>query len=92
MDDFHLYEPHSDSDKFYWYLYSSLNSTAGGILFGIGFMLGAKYFPEKSAIKDYMLISGDSYCSLAQAKAFYQLHHIHHSVLLLCRFLDYRLI
>jgi hypothetical protein len=58
MDDFHLYEPHSDSDKFYWYVYSSLNSTAGGILFGIGFMLGAKHFTEKSAIKDYMIISG----------------------------------
>jgi hypothetical protein len=58
MDDFHLYEPHSDSDKFYWYVYSSLNSTAGGILFGIGFMLGAKHFTEKSAIQDYMIICG----------------------------------
>jgi hypothetical protein len=58
MDDFHLYQPHSDSELFYWYLYASLNSTAGGILFGIGFMLGAKHFPEKSDIRDYMIICG----------------------------------
>jgi hypothetical protein len=58
MDDFHIYEPHSELESFYWYLYSSLNSTAGGIMFGIGFMLGARHFPEKSSIKDYMVISG----------------------------------
>ena len=57
MEEFHLYEPHSDSEFFYWYLYGALNSTAGGILFGIGFMLGARQFPEKSSIKDYMMIS-----------------------------------
>lgn len=58
MDDFGLYKPQSDEEWFNWYLYASLNSTAGGILFGIGFMLGAKHFPETSAIKDYMIISG----------------------------------
>ena len=57
MEDFHLYGPHSDSEFFYWYLYGALNSTAGGILFGTGFMLGARHFPEKSSIKDYMMIS-----------------------------------
>lgn len=58
MDDFGLYKPQSDAEWFNWYLYASLNSTAGGILFGIGFMLGAKHFPETSAIKNYMIISG----------------------------------
>ena len=58
MDDFDLYKPHSDEEWFYWYLYASLNSTAGGILFGAAFMLGAKHFPDKSSIKDYMIISG----------------------------------
>jgi hypothetical protein len=58
VDDFHIYKPHSDEEKFYWYLYASLNSTAGGILFGVGFILGAKHFPERSSIKDYMMISG----------------------------------
>jgi hypothetical protein len=58
LDDFHIYNPHSDEEKFYWRFYSSLNSTAGGILFGIGFMLGAKHFPERSGIKHYMMISG----------------------------------
>ena len=58
MDDFGLYKPHSNEEWFYWYLYASLNSTAGGILFGIGFMLGAKHFSDRPAIKDYMIISG----------------------------------
>lgn len=58
MDDFGLYKPHLDEEWFYWYLYASLNSTAGGILFGIGFMLGAKHFLDRSAIKDFMIISG----------------------------------
>jgi hypothetical protein len=58
MDDFHIYQPQSASDSFYWYLYSSLNSSAGGIMFGIGFLLGAKHFPEKSSIKNYMIMSG----------------------------------
>jgi hypothetical protein len=58
MDDFDLYKPHSDEEWFYWYFYASLNSTAGGILFGAAFMLGAKHFPDKSSIKDYMIISG----------------------------------
>lgn len=58
MDDFSLYKPHSNEEWFYWYLYASLNSTAGGILFGIGFMLGAKHFSNKLPIKDYMIISG----------------------------------
>jgi hypothetical protein len=55
LDDFHIYKAHSDVEKFYWYLYASLNSTAGGILFGIGFMLGAKHF--HGSVKDYMMIS-----------------------------------
>jgi hypothetical protein len=58
LDDFNVYKPHSQEEWFYWYLYASLNSTAGGILFGIGFMLGAKHFPSTSTIKDYMIISG----------------------------------
>jgi hypothetical protein len=58
MDDFNLYMPHTTEEWFYWYLYASLNSTAGGILFGVGFMLGAKHFSKRPAIKEYMIISG----------------------------------
>jgi hypothetical protein len=58
MDDFHIYEPHSEAEEFYWHLYSTLNSTAGGILFYIGFVAAAKHFQDSLAIKDYLLISG----------------------------------
>ena len=58
MDDFHIYEPHSDSEEFYWQLYVTLNSTAGGILFYIGFVAAAKHFQGDLAIKDYLLICG----------------------------------
>jgi hypothetical protein len=33
-----LYEPKTDSEQFDYYLYFSLNTTAGGIMFGIAFM------------------------------------------------------
>ena len=67
MDDFDLYKPHSDEEWFYWYFYASLNSTAGGILFGAAFMLGAKHFPDKSSIKDYMIISGFGFILFSSA-------------------------
>jgi hypothetical protein len=58
MDDFQIYEPHSESEEFYWQLYVTLNSTAGGILFYIGFAAAAKHFQGDLAIKDYLLICG----------------------------------
>jgi hypothetical protein len=58
LDDFHIYEPHSEAEEFYWHLYSTLNSTAGGILFYIGFVAAAKHFQGNLAIKDYLLICG----------------------------------
>jgi hypothetical protein len=67
MDDFDLYKPNSDEEWFYWYFYASLNSTAGGILFGAAFMLGAKHFPDKSSIKDYMIISGFGFILFSSA-------------------------
>lgn len=48
-----LYEPQSDSEIFYFYLYTSLNSTAGGLLFGITFMIIAKQI-NNQRIKGYM--------------------------------------
>ena len=58
MDDFHIYEPHSEAEEFYWHLYVTLNSTAGGILFYVGFVAAAKHFQDDLAIKDYLLICG----------------------------------
>jgi hypothetical protein len=58
LDDFHIYEPHGKFEEFYWQLYVTLNSTAGGILFYIGFVVAAKKFQDNWTIKDYLLMSG----------------------------------
>ena len=58
LDDYHIYEPHTETEELYWDLYTSLNSTAGGILFYIGFVIAARHFHENLAIKDYMIICG----------------------------------
>jgi hypothetical protein len=58
LDDYKIYEPHTETEELYWDLYTSLNSTAGGILFFIGFVVAARHFQENLAIKDYMIICG----------------------------------
>jgi hypothetical protein len=58
MDDLHIYEPHTESEEFYWNLYVTYNSTAGGVLFYIGFIVAAKHFHDNWAIKDYLIICG----------------------------------
>jgi hypothetical protein len=58
LDDYHIYEPHAEIDKLYWDLYTSLNSTAGGILFYIGFVVAARHFHGSMAVKDYLIMCG----------------------------------
>jgi hypothetical protein len=58
LDDFNVYEPQTKTEELYWDLYTSLNSTAGGILFFIAFIVAAKPFHRDLAIKDYMVMSG----------------------------------
>jgi hypothetical protein len=58
LDDYHLYEPHTETDTLYWDLYTSLNSTAGGILFYMGFIIAARHFHGNMAIKDYLIMCG----------------------------------
>jgi hypothetical protein len=58
LDDFHIYEPHTESEELYWNLYVTYNSTAGGILFYIGFVIATKHFHDNWAIKDYLVICG----------------------------------
>lgn len=58
LDDYHIYEPHAEMDKLYWDLYTSLNSTAGGILFYIGFVVAARHFHGSMAVKDYLIMCG----------------------------------
>jgi signal transduction histidine kinase len=54
---FNLYVPSSDSEQFYYYLYTSLNSTLGGFLFGIAFRSVAKAVWYNNSVKNYMIIS-----------------------------------
>lgn len=51
-----LYEPHSDSEIFFYSLYVSLNSTVGGLLFGIAFIIIANRIDNQN-IKWYMTIA-----------------------------------
>lgn len=51
-----LYEPQSDSESFLFYLYFSLNTTAGGLMFGITFItIGRKI--DNHRIKGYMTLT-----------------------------------
>jgi hypothetical protein len=58
LDDFNLYVPHTKTEEFYWTLYVTYNSTAGGILFYMGFVVATKHFHNNWAIKDYLTICG----------------------------------
>ena len=51
-----LYEPQSDSEYFYYNIYISLNSTAGGLMFGIAFMVIAKRI-DNQGIRAYMTLA-----------------------------------
>jgi hypothetical protein len=51
-----LYDPQSDPDSFFFYLYLSLNSTAGGLMFGIAFITIAKRI-DNLRIKGYMTLA-----------------------------------
>jgi hypothetical protein len=62
---FGLYTPSSDSELFFFYLYASLNSTAGGILFGVAFKIIANRVPSDSNAKDYLMISAYGFILLA---------------------------
>ena len=51
-----LYNPQTDSESFYYYLYISLNTTAGGIFFGVSFIVIARRI-DNQAIKAYMTLA-----------------------------------
>ena len=51
-----LYEPQSDSEFFFYYLYISLNSTAGGLMFGLTFITIAHKI-DNQRIKGYMTLT-----------------------------------
>jgi hypothetical protein len=51
-----LYEPISDSEIFFFYIYTSLSSTAGGLMFGIAFFTIANKI-DNQKIKGYMILA-----------------------------------
>ena len=51
-----LYDPQSEPDSFFFYLYLSLNSTAGGLMFGIAFITIANRI-DNLRIKGYMTLA-----------------------------------
>jgi hypothetical protein len=67
---FNLYNPETDSEWFYYYLSISLNSTAGGILFGLAFRAVARSISHNSAVRlyDYFCIW---LCSIVYFKSVY---------------------
>ena len=54
VENLKIYAPTTDAQWFNWYLFSSLNSTAGGILFGVAFWTIGKTFNQNSVVKDYL--------------------------------------
>jgi hypothetical protein len=63
---FGLYSPSSDSELFFFYLYASLNATAGGILFGVAFKIIANSgIPGDSNVRNYLMISAYGFILLA---------------------------
>lgn len=57
LDTLGVYNPETDSELLYWYLYQSLNSTAGGILFGIAYWQVARSVRRDSPVRNYLIIA-----------------------------------
>lgn len=61
---FELYSPVTDSEFFWFYIYTSLNSTAAGILFALAFRVVASGIRRTSAVRDYMIIAAFGFALL----------------------------
>lgn len=57
LENFGLITISTDTEYYYWYLFASLNSTAGGILFGIAFFTIAKTIRQDNAVRQYMVVA-----------------------------------
>ena len=54
---FDLYSPETDAELFWFYIYTSLNSAAAGILFGLSFRVVAKSIRPQSAAREYIILA-----------------------------------
>lgn len=57
LDTLGIYNPETDMELLYWYLYQSLNSTAGGILFGIAYWQVSRSIRQDSPVRSYLVIA-----------------------------------
>jgi signal transduction histidine kinase len=61
---FDLYSPETDAELFWFYIYTSLNSAAAGILFGLAFRAVAKSMRPQSASREYMIMAAFGFALL----------------------------
>jgi len=61
---FDLYSPETDTELFWFYIYTSLNSAAAGILFGLSFRIVAKSIRPQSAAREYMIMAAFGFALL----------------------------
>lgn len=61
---FDVYSPETDAELFWFYIYTSLNSAAAGILFGLSFRVVAKSIRPNSAVREYMIIAAFGFALL----------------------------
>jgi len=61
---FDLYTPETDTELFWFYTYTSLNSAAAGILFGLSFRIVAKSIRPQSAAREYMIMAAFGFALL----------------------------
>jgi signal transduction histidine kinase len=61
---FDLYSPNTDAELFWFYIYTSLNSVAAGILFGLSFRVVAKSIRPQSSVREYMIMAAFGFALL----------------------------
>ena len=57
LENFGLITLDTDTELFYYWLISSLSTSAGGILFGVAFWTAAKTIREDSVVRKYLIIA-----------------------------------
>jgi hypothetical protein len=68
VDQLGLYIPETDSELLFFYVFSSLNATVGGILFGIAFYTVAKSIRRDSSVRNYLIITSYGFVLLFLAQ------------------------
>ena len=61
---FDLYSPETDAEFFWFYIYTSLNSAAAGILFGLSFRVVAKSIRPQSSAREYIILAAFGFALL----------------------------